>query len=122
MGRDRESRGSQRDSRRGSSATDKQIYAAVKDEKIVTFVLANGHRITGFVMSVDDFHWVVYEPRHSRVTSVHKTCPYFFVPDQAETISDFPAEAEEIRKRTAAFQDYVLKNHYHHSQDLQSVG
>ena len=98
--------------RRGSDSSDRQIFFAVKKESQVTFrVFPNSPPVSGFVMGIDDYHWVVYSPSTERVVLVHKSCPQVEI--SREGIEALPQQqVAAVREHTAAFRSYVLRTHF----------
>lgn len=92
--------------RRGSNASDKQIAHAVADSRQVQ-VGVNGSTINGYVMGMDDYHWVVVDTK-TTVHLVHKSAPLFTIgrrtlSDELQTVQD------ELTPMLAPFQQFVLR-------------
>lgn len=103
--------------RRGSSASDKQVAWAVKDALAVAFHVFPGEPpVFGWVMGMDDYHWVVCSPAASHgvgveIVLVHRSCPEVRITSVGlDTVDDLTAL--EVRKRVDRFQQYIMQQHF----------
>lgn len=89
--------------RRGSSSSDRQIAYAAQEKRIVIFhtVMRIVH---GWVVGLDDFHYVVVEPGEDRVVLIHKSCPLIVVGDTSEPVHNSVAQ-----KMLASFQRHLTQ-------------
>jgi sRNA-binding regulator protein Hfq len=62
---------------RGSSVSDKQMGRAAAEGTQVVMFLASGTDISGYVVGMDDYHWLLASVSEGLriVHLVHKTCP-----------------------------------------------
>lgn len=93
-------------SRRGSSFSDKQIAASVKDGKRVTVVLLNGQAVSGYVCGADDYHWGLTSSDGS-ITLVHKSAGMTIA---AESTID--TEPESVKALVSVYRKFVLSTTY----------
>lgn len=100
---DAPAQGSAATARRGSSFSDKQIYASVKEGRQIR-VTVEGEPFEGWVYGVDDFHWGLVDAEGATVL-VHKSAPVVvFLPSQKTT-----PRAERL---VSSFRAWVLRSHY----------
>lgn len=93
--------------RRGSSFSDKQIFAAVRADRRIK-VTVEGECFEGWVFGVDDFHWGIVD-EHGATALVHKSAPLVrFLPAQT-----LPSRVEA---KVAPFRRWVLSAQYGQSQ------
>lgn len=59
---------------RGSVMSDKQVNAAVRDNRQVQALLHDGTQVAGWICGVDDYHWALVD-ESAVVHLVHKSAP-----------------------------------------------
>lgn len=104
----------ERSARRGSSASDSQIWHAVKNERAVSFrVFSEAEPTNGWVMGADDYHWVVVTAPLIEVVLIHKSCPEVRITGQTiDSLNEVTREA--VHKHTSAFREFVMREHFGH--------
>ncbi len=93
--------------RRGSQASDSQIYAAVRYGRSVSVVVPDKGLIYGLVMGMDDYHWVITDGQD--VHLVHKSNPCLTITDR--TLGHHPRR-ESIESMVAPFRSKVMRDVY----------
>lgn len=111
MGQGRSSGASER---RGSTASDKQIWRAVAEERFVRFHSFSDYPpVDGWVMGLDDYHYVVAQGDGS-VLLVHKACPVVTI--TGNTLADqTPAVQKRVRSLTGPFRLWVEREFFNRS-------
>lgn len=105
-------RASERNGRRGSASSDRQIARAVKERLRVTFQIANYPAVSGWVCGVDDYHWVVATEQGTTLL-IHKSCPLVTITTTSLDDANLKRGAlESITQATEPFRNRVLADHY----------
>lgn len=100
--------------RRGSTFSDRQIFAAVKDGRAIEFVLpaTTERKVIGWVYGVDDYHWGVVDQRGSTFL-VHKSAPLLqILPARLDQLSEHVRDC--VEPLVAPFRAYVMREHFKH--------
>lgn len=103
--------------RRGSEASDRQIHAAVKEQRRIEVDLPSGP-ISGYVMGMDDYHWVI-AASSGQTYLVHKSAPCLVV--TSVTIAEDPDATPDLMTKVDAFRRWVLKHVYNHTLEAAAV-
>lgn len=98
--------------RRGSAQSDSQIAFAVRDRRMVIAHVPYIEPIYGYVLGVDDYHWVVVDRvQPDEVHLIHKSSPCLTITQR--TLDD---ESSELQDRLGpmldGYRDHVLKHHF----------
>lgn len=98
--------------RRGSSASEKQVAFAVRDQRMVEFALPDGRQKFGYIVGSDDYHWVVADPRDpGMVHLVHKSISCLSI--HTRTLQSEPvAVREALEPMLSGFRGFVMKEHF----------
>lgn len=100
--------------RRGSAASDKQVHRAVKEWQKIIFFPQMGPTVEGWVIGLDDYHWVVFDT-HGHTVLVHKSCPSLRITDvEPEALGE--PKATKIREAGEPFRNHVLSEHFGQDQ------
>ena len=99
-------------SKTGSAMSTKQLLATVRDGRMVTFFLAgvSGENpgpvtISGYLAGIDDYHWLVFEPKEERLFLVHKGNVAAVEIDRESTYAS--GQTADSEKVIAPFRGYV---------------
>lgn len=93
---------------------DKQLWQALKNGQMITFLIFDGEPVTGYLAGMDDEAYFVLEPRGTEffkkiIIQKHGT-PQFEIHVDSTYHEDIPY-FEEMEKIIAPFRTYVLHNH-----------
>lgn len=95
-------------SRRGSDVSERQIAFAVRDGKAVTAMLPDGRGLRGYVIGIDDYHWVIIEPDTEQVHLVHKSSPVLSIAKD----STLDGEPKAIKEACSSFRSKVTQEYF----------
>jgi hypothetical protein len=93
---------------------DKQLWQALKNGQLITFLIFDGEPVTGYLAGMDDETYFVLEPRKNQlfkkvIIQKHGTPQFEIHPDQ--TYNEGIPYYEEMERIIAPFRTYVLHNH-----------
>jgi hypothetical protein len=97
---------------RGSANSSKQLaHAAVRGSSI-TFKMVNDENITGFLVGMDDYHWVVVASGTEQVSLVHKASAPVVKISQRNDMADEPDPTQAfIAKVGSGFLDFCRQTY-----------
>lgn len=110
-----------KDSRRGSTTSDREIAFAVRTGQRVTFNPLVGEPVTGYVGGMDDFHWKVatIEDGNVVVVLVHKTAATVKVHPKPTYNDD--EHRHDLEQIVAPFRDYVMRTFFQNGACVTSA-
>lgn len=111
--------GVDRRARRGSDTSDKQIYRAVKDGRLITFHVFADLTVRGYVYGMDDYHWAVVTA-DTQTWMVHKSAPAVQV-SAASSLEEEP-NREAIEAIVSPYRNRVLSEHFGRTQPAIAKG
>jgi hypothetical protein len=93
---------------------DKQLWQALKNGQLITFLIFDGEPVTGYLAGMDDETYFVLQPRKNElfkkvIIQKHGTPQFEIHPDQTYN-EDLPY-FDEMERIIAPFRTYVLHNH-----------
>lgn len=105
----------------GSAMSDKQIATAAVTGRKLTFRTGVLVPIEGYVVGMDDYHWLVaepsYEDRGVQTTLIHKSCPLVTFTDEF-LAGEIDEDRQIIRDIGGSFWTFCVTNHLSRSLPL----
>jgi hypothetical protein len=97
--------------RTGSIASTKAMARAAVEGRLITFSFSEEWIISGYLIGMDDFHWVIVEMASNLKTNlIHKSVPHVVI-----GTSTLDTESEEFQRRAKemgeSFWGYCKKNY-----------
>jgi hypothetical protein len=93
---------------------DKQLWQALKNGQLITFLIFDGDPVTGYLAGMDDETYFVLEPRKNeffkKIFIKKYGNPMFEIHAEHSYTEDIPY-FDEMEKIIAPFRTYVLHNH-----------
>ena len=90
------------DRRRGSAASDKAMFFAAKDGRLITAYMPGGDEIEGYLCGVDDYHWTLVTTDGDTVL-IHKTIPAVRISANRTFRTEHEEVAARIEQATSSF-------------------
>lgn len=94
----------------GSGMSSKQLARTARDGKLLTFHLATGETIQGYLCGMDDYHWMIVTT-DAVVHLIHKGGAILIDIASTSTYSD-KHSSPELDKIIAPFRRFVQENYF----------
>jgi hypothetical protein len=89
----------------------KQMLRAALNESLLTMWFSDDRFLSGYLVGMDDFHWLVAHVKNRRVhvSLVHKTIPHVEISPVFALESKDPDHVHEVRKISSSFLAHCRK-------------